>query len=226
LTTTADGSGLVFGAIDGSVGLLDLALGDVVSEANVDDHVVAIASSEDRTVALVVPRRVVAVDLADGATADIAALDFVPVRAVFSPDGRRLAIVGAGGETGLLDAGSGEWIREPATVHDDTAFSASFSRDGHSFATGGLDGRLVLWDGATGAAIASTRVGSGASIVVPTMLDDGTTIVAGSTDGSIYRWPTDTASLVVAACGIARRELSSGEWFDALGDREQRPTCT
>jgi WD40 repeat protein len=226
LTTTPDGSGVVFGSIDGSVGLLDLASGDVVSEANVDDQIVAVASGDDRTVALVVPPRVVAVDLHDGATADVVALDFVPIRAEFSPDGRRLAVVGAGGETGLLDADSGKWIREPATVHDDTAFSAAFSPDGRSFATGGLDGQLVLWDGATGAAIAATRAGSATSTLVPTVLDDGTTIVAGSTDGSIYRWPTDTASLVVQACGIARRELSAGEWFDAVGDREQRPTCT
>lgn len=224
IRASSDGSTVFFGTSDGRIGEIDVETGELGREIELEDLVTDLAV-QGRRAAVLVESGVVVVDLADGSRSPTMPLGFVPVRGALDPTGRDLAVVGAGGETGLLDLDRQEWIHAPVTVHDDTAFSVNYVEDGSAFVTGGVDGQLVLWEGPTGSPIAGVRPASGPSLMIPVVLDDGTTMVAGSTDLSLYRWRTDTTSLVTQACEIARRELTKTEWFDAVGRTEQEKTC-
>lgn len=67
---------------------------------------------------------------------------------LFSPDGRRLLVLGDSAE--LRDTARGALITR-LDAHTDIPFSAAFSRDGARIATGSWDHTAALWDGRTGA---------------------------------------------------------------------------
>jgi WD40 repeat protein len=79
--------------------------------------------------------------------------------AVFSPDGRTIAI-GSDNlrDVNLFDSESGTKV---VTMDAAWARSASFSLDGSKLATGGFDGACKVWGSATGALLRTIEVGAG-----------------------------------------------------------------
>jgi WD40 repeat protein len=69
-------------------------------------------------------------------------------RVAISPDGARVAAVGAPGDVWLWQVASGKG--RPLVGHDKEVYAASFSRDGRRLATAGADHTIRLWDVETG----------------------------------------------------------------------------
>ena len=73
-----------------------------------------------------------------------------PQYADFSPDGKRVAFVGASGDLWLLDLETGKGVRDAAVNIADSGFaSVDFSPDGDVIVTTGAAGNVSLWDGQT-----------------------------------------------------------------------------
>jgi WD40 repeat protein len=66
--------------------------------------------------------------------------------AVFSPDGRRIAIGYEDGSIFLWDAASREPLGDPLSGHEAKVVTIAFSSDGTILASGDLDGTIILWD--------------------------------------------------------------------------------
>ncbi len=57
------------------------------------------------------------VDHVEGRVANEGELDFEPIFADVSPDGRSVAIVAGKGEVGVLDIDTGDWVSPPRVGH-------------------------------------------------------------------------------------------------------------
>jgi len=104
------------------------------------------------------------------------------------------------------------------------ARDVEWSPDGTMFVTGGEDGRVGLWRGATGAPIGLLDVGGGTGRVAPSF--DGSDVVVRTAASEWYRFTIRPADWAAFACAVAGRDLTSGEWRDALGDAKYHETCT
>ncbi|MBN1180368.1 MAG: PD40 domain-containing protein [Anaerolineae bacterium] len=106
--------------------------------------------------------------------------------AVFSPDGRWLAVTGSTGVY-LFDAGTLETARFIDTGRE--VDSVAFSPDGEVLASGAYSffGRVSLWRTSDGALVGELESGRG-SVGAVAFSPDGTMLVSGVFDGSIYFW--------------------------------------
>lgn len=68
----------------------------------------------------------------------------------WSPDGKRIAVAGAGAQVNLYDAETGAKVASCAG-HTAGIYAVSFSPDGSRLATGGFDGQVRLYNAADGA---------------------------------------------------------------------------
>jgi WD40 repeat protein len=123
----------------------------------------------------------------------------------FSPDGRRLALVGSK----IVYIWDLQTRLRLATLqgHEAGVVRAVFSRDGKLIVTGGRDNQALLWDASTGKTLALFSGHTGAVTHVA-FSPDGRSVATGSEDGTVRVWPAD---LVSAARGRLPRQLTAQE---------------
>lgn len=82
--------------------------------------------------------------------------------AVYSPDGRRVAVARPGDHNShdvvVLDAASGAPLTNPMSAHAEMIRALAFTPDGRYLLSASIDGPLILWDSETGARIGQERV--------------------------------------------------------------------
>jgi WD40 repeat protein/serine/threonine protein kinase/tetratricopeptide (TPR) repeat protein len=118
----------------------------------------------------------------------------------WSPDGRKLAIVGDRFEqprtVRLWDAVNGARVGEPST-HPAAINRVVFSPDGARFLTASDDGTAQLWDAGTGKHIASPMKHP-CNVLVAQFSPDGRMIVTGGNDGGVRWWDSRGYQLIGA----------------------------
>ncbi|KGN41982.1 WD40 repeat domain-containing protein, partial [Knoellia aerolata] len=157
----------------------------------------------------------------DRGTADRLDIGHEVFGAAYSPDGSRLAVTTREGEVGLYAVDTGRWIAAPTARHPFAGWSASFNGDGTEVAVA-ASGRLGRWDGRTGAFLGAVTVG-----------DDGvagygpgaSSLLLAGGSGRTSTWALDEQGWVAAACRMAGRSLTAGEWRTYLPDREPQEVC-
>ncbi len=101
-------------------------------------------------------------------------------RAYPAPDGRRVAVIGAGSQIRWLDAFTGRPVGSWTGALDRLS-ALAFSQDGRTVVSGEVGGDLRIWDAATGKIVRAPSVPSqGFCSLV--FAPDGKTLVAGGTD--------------------------------------------
>jgi WD40 repeat protein len=107
------------------------------------------------------------------------------VQAVFSPDGKALA-VGTGNVVYLWDAMTGKELRQFAGMHVN-ATAVAFSPDGKLLAAGDVDGGLRLWRTDTGAVWCDVA-GHEQAVTTVAFSPDGKLLASGSADSTALLW--------------------------------------
>lgn len=153
-----------------------------------------------------------------------------------SQDGRVLASAGTNGWIQLWDMPDGRQPGRPkgapfrGTKVDVTAIA--FSRDGSRLATGSQDGTVILWDVASGEQLDRLSEPNHATVtglVFVTIAGEERLVGAGS---DLVEWrlavpspSLDDATLEIAICRLANRNLTTEEWKEANPGLDYRATC-
>jgi WD40 repeat protein len=228
ITYTQDGGRIVVGERSGAVFQVDAeTLRPVGGRYELDRTIRNVFATPDGRTVLVLLRThaYASIDLVDGTVVHRDDLEVEPAWLDASPDGTRLAVGATTGQVGVIDIGSGEWIRPPIDAHGGWVQQVAYAPDGTTFASSGNDGQVVLWDGRTGERVGSlTPTESGVWTAVDFQSDGHTLLIAGR-DGAVRTVDTRLQSWIDRACDAAGRELSEVEWADALGDRPYHRTC-
>jgi WD40 repeat protein len=122
----------------------------------------------------------------------------------FSPDGRRLATGGEGGDVRLWDAETRRLLRALES-HAGEVFAVAWSPDGRRLATAGRDRDIRIGDPETGDELISLA-GHSSYVVSMSFSPDGRTLVAGPGDATVRLWDT----FPVARRLGARRTVAAG----------------
>ena len=166
----------------------------------------------------------VRVDLEAGLVLTRGRPGFLTNGAALSPDGRLVAVIGSGGEVGLMDARTGDHVRPPELGHDDRGGSVSWAPDSSAYVTTALGGTVALWDGQTGELLGSVQLPERRSASAQ-FAADGTTVVIGTYTDALYEWDTTTEHAVDFACALVGRDFTEAEWRRWFGERPYQPTC-
>ena len=110
---------------------------------------------------------------------------------VASPDGRRFASGGFGGEVVVWDAGAEPPACRTIGGLSSQALRLAFSGDGRRLAAGGIDGTIGTWDVAEGRPI-DRRLGHLNSISMLAFDRDANRLTSGDTDGRVKVWDLGT----------------------------------
>jgi WD40 repeat protein len=232
LAYSDDGTRIVVGDTSGVVVELDANTFEVLSPpVDTGLRFVGIISAGNERLAIAVP------DLNSGDRGWYAVVDFVDGESTridlglgespgdVSPDGEHLAIGARNGEVGVVDLGTGQWVRPPVAAHTSQVERITYNRDGSRFASSALDGEVVLWDASTVTPVATLAPHEVQSRAVVAFLDDGHTLMITRSDGTAYTWDTNVEHWIDYACRLAGRNLTDTEWRNAFGDRLYRETC-
>lgn len=111
-----------------------------------------------------------------------------------SPDGRKLAVGGWGGQITLFDLASGE-VSAVLLGHRFDVCTLAFSPDGTRLASGGGDTTVRLWRVATGECLA-TLAGHDRPVFGLAWSPDGQRLVSASFDGTLRLWRGTQASVL------------------------------
>jgi len=119
----------------------------------------------------------------------------------FSPDGARLASIGADGTAKVWDTASGGQLLTLSGASGDTGYSVAFSPDGRLLATS-WSSQVIVWDAATG-----ERLFSLSGEVLGMAVDhldfspDGTRLAVANMDGLPKVWDVATHTVLFALTG-------------------------
>ncbi|WP_410791097.1 BTAD domain-containing putative transcriptional regulator [Kribbella sp. C-35] len=147
--------------------------------------------------------------------------------ASFSPDGRKIAVTGIGGELVVIDVTARAALHAPTTGHDGIGEFVRFSPDGTRIVSGASDGTVSLWDSNTLELLGTvaTATGSQPALVSPIFTQGNDIVTIAAYDGHVYRWDTRIDRLMTFACSMAGRNLTHEEWMQAFGNRPYEKTC-
>ena len=115
-----------------------------------------------------------------------------------SPDGHKLAVVGAGNGVELLDADTGKLLRTLAT--DEPVWSLNFSPDGNRLLASGWSSEVLLWNLAAGGPPKKLK-GHSLTVWSASFSPDDSTIATAGSDQTICLWDADTLRLKGALRG-------------------------
>jgi WD40 repeat protein len=116
------------------------------------------------------------------------------LRAVFSPDGSRLATASEDRTVKLWDVATGEVVRT-LRGHGDTVFAVAFSPDGSTLASASGDETVRLWDARTGE-LRRTFRGHGDRVLCVAFSPDGRHVASGGEDEKILVWDAKTGQVI------------------------------
>jgi WD40 repeat protein/tRNA A-37 threonylcarbamoyl transferase component Bud32 len=138
-----------------------------------------------------------------------------PNSARFSPDGKHILIAAADKIGRILDARTGQVVRE-LRGHTDGITLGVFSPDGRSVATAAYDGTARVWEAATGETRAILK-GHTAPVTSVAFSPDGARVATASEDGTARVW--DAASGAQRVLFKGHEDNVSGALFSADGTR-------
>ncbi len=147
--------------------------------------------------------------------------------AAYSPDGRLVAGIGAGGQVLTIDVQTGQVRRAPTISHNDEGVVVRFSPDSSRLVSGARDGTVSLWDARTLDLLGTVSIAPADRPVaaVPSFVDGNDIVTIAAYDGTTYRWDTGVERTLAYACAMAGRNLTDEEWTQAFGDRPYEKTC-
>jgi WD40 repeat protein len=137
-------------------------------------------------------------------------LSFGANRALFSPDGTRVAAA-AGEGVRLWDARTGLAIGQMRIEHTGAVTGLAFSPDGSRLVSGSRDGTLRVWSGFNGEPIGAALVGHTREINDVAYSADGQRLASASADGSLRLWPAPQAWPDLL-CSKLQRNMTADEW--------------
>jgi WD40 repeat protein len=165
-------------------------------------------------------------------------VDSAMLSTTFAPNSERLA-------TGTTSGAVLQWnvhegtVLEPALEGDEGAIGGvAYSPDGKLMATSRAGfSTTQLWRADNGARFAGTFVPGALPFTErtfdfdhflanrPTFSPSGDRLVTTGLDGATVSWTLDPDRWRAAACAIAGRDLTDGEWRQYLPDRDPSPLC-
>jgi WD40 repeat protein/serine/threonine protein kinase len=116
-------------------------------------------------------------------------------RAVWSPDGARLAVASTDARVRLWNVGANRLEREIG-VDQDVVWSVAFNRDGTRLATASGDEVVALWSADTGTRVASLTGHSGGATDLA-FLGDGVTLAVLDRSGRLHFWDVQTGRRLI-----------------------------
>jgi WD40 repeat protein len=130
---------------------LNLLRGELAAVARHPSKDVVVIGGEDRTPYVYLMDRPKNMKIADDSTLvlKLERQDGAISALAWSPDGRRIAVAGAGPAVNIYDAGTGERVAA-CKGHTAGIYTIAFSPDSKVLATGGFDGQVRTYDAASG----------------------------------------------------------------------------
>ena len=116
-------------------------------------------------------------------------------RAVFSPDGMRIATASADGTAKIWDAANGKELLTLQASSEGWVDSVAFSRDGTLLATAGDDKTVRIWESVTGRQLLNLK-GHSDWVSDVAFSPDGSMLASSSADGTIKVWDVRTGKEV------------------------------
>ncbi len=208
-----DFSLLAEGLDDGRVRIVNLATGEerLVKVGNGPVTLAAVSRDGGSLVSECGGENLQALDLRSGKRVDLRRW---ASRAVFSPDGKTLAVAPAPAEIGEMPALAPENAR--VVVLDAATFvvratlgaesrgtlAVAFSPDGRMAATGGMDETVRIWDARTGALLGAC-VGHKQMVEAVAFSYDGKTVASSGEDGELRFWNVASGQELLAVQDLA-----------------------
>lgn len=144
----------------------------------------------------------------------------------FSPDGNTLALGTGEGIVKLWDMKNHKAAGEPLTRHEGIFATVAFSPDGKILASGSGDKMVTLWDLEARERLGVSLVGHTDRVTSVAFAPNGKNLVSAGADGAVILWDVDVQSWISRACGMANRNLSTGEWLRIVGQGvAYEPVC-
>ena len=153
----------------------------------------------------------------------------------FSPDGNLLLVGQYNGTGRLFSTETWKQVGRPLRAHTARITFPEFSPDGRTLITASADGTVILWDVATQKQIGAPIEVEANSYVSAALSPDGKRLYAISAGEDWVPYdnsPDDGVSFDMSpaawkrhACAVAGRDISAGEWEQALPARPFQPVC-
>jgi WD40 repeat protein len=118
---------------------------------------------------------------------------------IFSPDGKRLAAAGLGGQAIVWDANKGTQLLT-LSGPSGTVYEVTFSPDGKYVATANANGTAVIWDGASGAPL-DTLIGHTNRVQSVSFSPDGEYLLTTSADATAKIWEVKAGKELLTLAG-------------------------
>ncbi|KAG8984344.1 POC1 centriolar protein A [Tulasnella sp. 427] len=193
ISFSPDGALVVYGARNGSIGLLDAETGAPIGHNSLvlcitySPNGTHLASgSEDHTIRLW--------DAETGALVQepLQGHEGAVWKVAFAPSGNLLASASGDSTIRLWDVQTRAPFGEPLRDHEGAVWSVSFSQNGKLLASSSADCSVRLWDPATGAAIGVLYRGRDYGIWSVSISPDSKLIAYGSGDSTVQMWSAES----------------------------------
>jgi DNA-binding SARP family transcriptional activator/WD40 repeat protein len=149
----------------------------------------------------------------------------LPRSVAYSPDGRLLFVGLENGQGQFFSTADWRPVGAPIRGQEQRLTAAQFTPDGRTLATASADGTVMLWDVATRKPIGTRMVVEPQSYMSAVISPDGRFLFALPTGRAGIRVDLSPEFWKTQACRIAGRQLTEGEWADAVPEQPYRRVC-